>query len=124
MIRSSDIDRLLNLRAQERASIEEWCKRNDVDESVIERVVQAYGRDHDSAIAAIDAFRLGHEARRGDEPHGERTPGGRRYEVQYVVVDTQSGCFVGEASPWRPDVDALAGTYNELASEGSGKGQR
>ena len=121
MIRSSDIDRLLNLRAQERRSIEEWCKRNDVAESVIERVVQVYGRDHRSAIAAIDAFRLGHEARRDDEPRGKCTRGGRRYEVQSVVVDTQSGRFVGEASPSKPGVDGLAGTYNELASDGTGR---
>jgi hypothetical protein len=115
MIRPSDIDKIVCRHARRsEGGIGEWCKRNDVDEDAIERIVQIYGFDRGSAIAAIDAFRVGHQARREDEPRGELSASGPRYAVQMVVVDSRSGRIVGDASSAMDHLEGLAAAYNEL----------
>lgn len=113
MIRSSDIDLILNRRSGRKETIEEWCARNDVAESVIHRIVALYGVDTKTAAAAIEGFRLGHEARKGDEPKGQTDIPGPRYSVQSVVVDTRDGHIVGSASPSDDWAFDLAHTYND-----------
>ena len=117
MIRTSDIDALLNQRLHNGGTVEEWCHQNDVDESVIHRLVAEYGLDLASASAAVEAFRLGHDVRQQAEPRGERIAGEPRYEVQFVVIDTADGRIVGSPARARGSVDGLAGTYNDIASQ-------
>jgi hypothetical protein len=121
VIQPADIERLVGVREQTRESVGDWCRRNGVDESVIHRLLELYGWDRRSGIAALDAFRTGHEARRADEPRGECSAGwvvgGDRYAVQLVVVDTASGVIVGDATSNSAGAVDLAETYNRVDSE-------
>jgi hypothetical protein len=119
VIHTPDINKILDCRRRDRESIPDWCRRNDVDESVIHRLVAVYGFDHDTAVIAIDAFRLGHEARRGDEPRSKPSLAcdGQRYDVEFVVVDRSDGRIVGDPNPTQNDAEGLAGTYNEIDTQ-------
>ena len=121
MIREEDINRLLDCWARDVESIPEWCRRHDVDEAVIRRLAAVYGFNRQYAVFAIDAFRLGHEARRSDEPRAEPSPGreGSRYAVEFVVIDRDDGRIVGAPTPSRRVAEGLAGTYNEIDGEPS-----
>lgn len=119
MIRTDDINKILDCRARDGESIPEWCRRNDVDESVIHRLVAVYGFNRQAAIAAIDAFRLGHEARRADEPRSKPSPGrdGDRYAVEFIVINRDNGQIVGDPTAARDDAEGLAGAYNEIDAQ-------
>lgn len=121
MIQPADIERLVAVRERARESVGDWCRRNGIDESVIHRLLELYGWDRRSGIAALDAFRTGHEARRADEPRGESSvgwvAGGDRYAVQHVVVDTASGVILGNATPNPAAAVDLAETYNRVDSD-------
>jgi len=75
-----------------------------------------YGFSKVTAAIAIDAFRLGHDARRGDEPRSAASIAGDgpRYAVESVVVDRTNGRIVGSPTSVQSDAESLAGTYNEL----------
>jgi hypothetical protein len=128
VIRPADIERLVGAREQTRESVEDWCRRNGVDESVMHGLLRLYGWDRRSGVAAIDAFRTGHEARRADEPRGERSAGwfagGDRYVVQSVVVDAASGRILGDATADPGEADDLAETYNRIDAETAPDGPR
>jgi hypothetical protein len=119
VIRSSDIDKILNCKARDRESIEDWCRRHDVDESVMRRLAAVYGFDQRTAAIAIDAFRLSHEARRDDEPRAKSSQAqdGCRYAVESVVIDKRTGRIVGDPTPARDDAESLAGAYNEIDAQ-------
>jgi hypothetical protein len=121
VIREEDINRLLDCRARDVESIPEWCRRHDVDEAVIRRLAAVYGFNRQYAVFAIDAFRLGHEARRSDEPRSEPSPGreGSRYAVEFVVLDRDDGRIVGDPTPSQRVAEGLAGAYNEIDGQPS-----
>jgi hypothetical protein len=86
------------------------------------RLVAVYGFSRASAVSAIDAFRLGHEARRDDEPRAKR--GGvstaPRYAVQFVIVDNTDGRIVSAPTGSRDAANDLATTYNEIDAQPDG----
>jgi hypothetical protein len=116
VIRSDDISKLLNRPGRDRESIPEWCRRNNVDESVIARLAALYGFSRQIAALGIDAFRLGYEARREDEPKSKSSTvqEGPRYAVEFVVIDRDGGRIVGDPTPARQEAEGLAGAYNEI----------
>ena len=65
--RSTQIQRLLNLRSSEAESIENWCKCNGIEESVLYKIIETYAWDRRSAAAAIEAFRLGYDLCRDEK---------------------------------------------------------
>ncbi len=118
VIRTEDINKILDRRERDGESIPEWCRRHDVDEAVIRRLAAVYAFNRQTQVMAIDAFRLGHEARRGDEPRSKSPAGeGRRYAVEFVVVDRNDGRIVGDPTPTRNEAAGLAGTYNEIDAQ-------
>jgi hypothetical protein len=119
VISTDDIDKILDRPERDSESIPEWCRRNDVDESVIRRLAAVYGYSRQIAALAIDAFRLGYEARRGDEPRSKSSPArdGRRYAVEFVVIDRDDGRIVGDPNPAQDDAEGLAGAYNEIDAQ-------
>lgn len=66
-----DIDGILNSPRRDVEGLPAWCARNGVEETVLRRLVAIYGFDKLTAAVAVDAFRLGCEARRED---GSRDP--------------------------------------------------
>jgi hypothetical protein len=125
VIRSSDIDRLLNRKDRDRESLADWCRRHDVDFAVMAQLASVYAFNPDAAASAIDAFRISHEARREDEPRAKpsRVQGGDRYAVESVVVDTHTGRIVGDPTPVQGDAEGLAGSYNDIAAQPSQAGR-
>lgn len=121
VIRVDDIDKLLDRPGRDGESIPDWCRRNHVDEPVILRLAEVYGFSRQTAALAIDAFRLGHEARQGDEPKAKSSPSrdGCRYGVEFVVVDRNNGRIVGDPSAARSDADSLAEEHNAIAAQAS-----
>jgi hypothetical protein len=121
VIHSADIERLVRAREEKGEGVEDWCRRNGVDESVMHELLRFYGWDRRSGIAAIDAFRTGYEARRAEEPKGERSAGwavgGERYAVQLVVVDTANGHILGDATVDTRNATDLSETYNRIDLE-------
>jgi hypothetical protein len=121
VIRTSDIDGILNRRDRDLESLEDWCQRHDVDFSVMRQLAGIYAFNDHAAASAIDAFRLSHEARRGDEPRAKPSlvQDGRRYAVESVVVDRRTGRIVGDPTPVQDEAEGLAGSYNEIDAEPS-----
>jgi len=119
VIRASDIDRVLHSPGRDVEPITEWCRRNGVDESAMGLLKMVYGFSKVTAAIAVDAFRLGHDARRGDEPKSAASfvGGGQRYAVESVVVDRANGRIVGSPTSVQSEAEGLAGTYNELDAD-------
>lgn len=103
-------------------SIQDWCQRNNVDEKPVMHLLAAsFGITcPEDAALVIHGFRLGHEARQGDEPR-LKVPGedrsGPRYGVEFVVIDRNDGRIVGDPSSERGEAEALAGTYNDINAQ-------
>jgi hypothetical protein len=120
VIHSGDIDKILDRLGFDGEPIPDWCRRNEVDEPVMRRLAAVYGFTRETATIALDAFRLGHEARRGDEPRSESRAGdGRRFVVEFVVIDRDDGRTVGDPTPARDEAEGLAGTFNEIDAQPS-----
>jgi hypothetical protein len=121
VIRAGDVDKILDRLGFDGESIPDWCQRNDVDESVMRRLAAVYGFSRQTQALAIDAFRLGHEARRGDEPRSESRAGdGPRFAVELVVIDRDDGRIVGDPIPARDEAEGIAGTFNEIYGRPTG----
>lgn len=121
MIHVGDIDKILGRLGFDGESIPDWCRRNAVDESVMRRLAVVYGFSREIQTFAIDAFRLGHEARRGDEPRSESRGGeGPRFAVELVVIDREDGRIVGDPTPARDEAEGIAGTFNEIHGRPTG----
>jgi hypothetical protein len=119
MIRSSDIDKLLDCPQRRRESVKEWCRRNEVDETALHRLVEIYG----AFPSLIEAFRLGYELNGENEPKGESAgseKGERRYAVKFVVVDTADGRIIGNATTNRDWAQDQAATYNDVEADSAG----
>lgn len=121
MIRTSDIDGILNRKDRDLESLEDWCRRHDVDFSVMHLLAGVYGFNSHAAASAIDAFRLSHEARRGDEPRAKpsQAQDDCRYAVESVVVDRRTGRIVGDPTSAQDEAEGLAGSYNEIDAQPS-----
>lgn len=124
MIYVDDIDKILARLGHDGEAIQAWCRRNDVDEPVMRHLAAVYGFTRETQTMALDAFRLGHEARRGDEPKSEsRTGDGPRYAVELVVIDRDDGRIVGNPTPARDEAEGLAGTFNAIEAQPSRTGR-
>lgn len=121
MIHVCDVDKILDRVGFDGESIPDWCRRNDVDESVMRRLAAVYGFSRQIQILAMDAFRVGHEARRGDEPRSESRAGdGPRYAIELVVIDREDGRIVGDPIPARDEAEGIAVTLNEIHGQPTG----
>lgn len=122
MIRREDVKRIADRLGHDGESIQEWCQRNDVDEKPVMRLLAAsfgFTCAEDAALV-IHGFRLGHEARRGDEPRSRlraEDRHGSRYGVEFVVIDRNDGRIVGDPSSAQGEAEALAGAYNEIDAQ-------
>jgi hypothetical protein len=106
VIHAGDIDEILDRLGFDGEPIPDWCRRNNVDESAMRRLAVAYSFSPDIQLFALDAFRVGHEARRGDEPRsGSRTGDGPRFAVELVVIDRDDGRIVGDPTPARDQAE-------------------
>src|SRR6476620_779214 len=117
MIRPSDIDQMLKNGTWTRETIEGWCVRNGIEETVVDLLVEVCRRDAPRGMAAVEGFRVGHEVRQSQETQGQRSPDGPRFAVQAVVVDTMTGQIIGNATPDAGFAEDLAGLYNTVAAE-------
>lgn len=117
-----DVQRIAGRLGHDGESIRDWCHRNGVDEEPVMRFLAAYFgfTCAEDAALVIHGFRLGHEARRGDEPRS-RLPAedqdGSRYGVEFVVIDRKNGRIVGDPSSAQGDAEALAGAYNDIDAQ-------
>jgi hypothetical protein len=122
VIRRDDVKRILDRLGHDGESIQEWCRRNDVDEGPVMRFLAAsfgFTGPEDAALV-IHGFRLGHEARRGDEPRSKLPAvdrNGSRYGVEFVVIDREDGRIVGDPSRAQGEAEALAGAYNDIDAQ-------
>ena len=74
----------------------------------------------EDAALVIHGFRLGHEARRNDEPRSElasENRSGPRYGVEFVVIDREDGRIVSDPSRAQEEAEALAGSYNDIDAQ-------
>jgi hypothetical protein len=121
VIRRDDVKSILDRLGHDGESISEWCRRNDVDEEPVMRLLAAFFSftGPEDAALAIHAFRLGHEARRSDEPRSKLSVGrnGPRYDVEFVVIDREDGRIVGDPSRAKGEAEALAGAYNDIDAQ-------
>lgn len=122
MIRRDDVKSILDRLGHDGESIQEWCQRNDVDEGPVMRLLAGFFSftGPEDAALAIHAFRLGHEARRGDEPRSRLSAEDRRgprYGVEFVVIDREDGQIVGDPSRAQEEAEALAGSYNDIDAQ-------
>jgi hypothetical protein len=91
---------------------------------VMRHLADVYGFTRETQTMALDAFRLGHEARRGDEARSESRAGdGPRYAVELVVVDRSDGRIVGNPTPARYEAEGLAATFNAIEAQPSRTGR-
>lgn len=122
MIRREDVKSILDRLGHDGESIAEWCQRNDVDERPVMRLLAAsfgFTGPEDAALV-IHGFRLGHEARRGDEPRSKLSVedrGGPRYGVEFVVIDREDGRIVEDPSRAQGEAEALAGAFNDIDAQ-------
>lgn len=124
MVHVGDIEKILARLGFDGEAILDWCRRNNVDEPVMRHLAEVYAFNPDSQRAGIDAFRVGHEARRGDEPRSEsRIGNGPRYAVELVVVDRNDGRIIGNPTPARDEAEGLAGTFNAIEAQPSRTGR-
>jgi hypothetical protein len=122
VIRREDLKSILDRLGHDGESIAEWCQRNDVDERPVMRLLAAsfgFTGSEDAALV-IHGFRLGHEARRGDEPRSKLSSedrGGPRYRVEFVVIDREDGRIVGDPSRAQGEAEAQAGAFNDIDAQ-------
>ncbi len=118
-MRSSDIDKLHAQLIQENESIEEWCRREGVDPTVILRVLEVAA----PFLSIPDAFRLGYLGRQLDEPKGTPSAGwvagGPRFVVQFAVVDAADGRIVADLLPNTREATQLATTFESVNERGA-----
>jgi hypothetical protein len=121
VIHADDIDKILDRLGFDGESIPDWCRRNNVDESAMRRIAAVYAFSRRTQTLAIDAFRVGHEARREDEPRSEsRAVDGPRFAVELVVIDRDDGRIVRNPTPARDEAEGIAGTFNEIYGRPTG----
>lgn len=122
MIRRDDVKIILDRLGNDGESIPDWCQRNDVDEEPVMRLLAGFFSvtcPEDAALA-IHGFRVGYEARRGDEPRSKLSSedrSGPRYGVEFVVIDRVDGQILGNPSPAQEEAEALAGSYNDIDAQ-------
>jgi hypothetical protein len=121
MIHAGDIDEILDRLGFDNEPIPDWCRRNDVAASAMRRVANAYRFTPAIQLLAIDAFRVGHEARRGDEPRSaSRAVDGPRFAVELVVIDRDDGRIVGDPTPARDEAERYCRDLHEVHGRPTG----
>lgn len=121
MIHVVDIKKILAHLGYDGEAILDWCRRNGVDEPVMQYLAEVYAFNPESQRTGIDGFRLGHTARREDEPRSESRIGkGPRYAVEHVVIDLADGRIVGDPTPARDEAEGVAGSFNAIDAPPSG----